>query len=141
MEIELLNTHDNPNVVNKSAQLVRTIPITLRQAVNEQNPVLLLHSNNLDGVNYVHIPQFKRYYFIDQTYKYNNLLTRIMLKTDLLMTYQQQIMNSQLLITATEKPSYLSTSLPVSHKLISDTYKSDTILSTGTTKVLTTIGG
>ena len=141
MNIELMQTNDNTNVVNKTAKLLRTVKIVLRQAVNEQAPVLLLHSNKLDGVNYVHIPKFKRYYFIDQTYNYNNMLTRVVLKTDLLMTYQQQIMNTELLITATEQPSYLSTNLPVSHKLISDTYKSDTTLATGTTKVLTTIGG
>ena len=141
MDINLLNTNDNANVINKKTQLIKTIQVVLRQAVDEQSPVLILHANNLVGVNYIQIPKFKRYYFIDQAYQYNNKLTRIQLKTDLLMTYQNEIMNKELLVTATEKPSYLSTQLPTSHKLISDTYKSDTTLPAGTTKVLTTIGG
>lgn len=141
MDINLLNTNDNANVINKKTQLIKTIQVVLRQAVDEQSPVLILHSDNLVGVNYIQIPKFKRYYFIEQNYQYNNKLTRIQLKTDLLMTYQNEIMNKELLVTATEKPSYLSTQLPTSHKLISDTYKSDTTLPTGTTKVLTTIGG
>ena len=57
------------------------------------------------------------------------------------MTYQDEIINNQVLITATEKPSYLSNSLPTSRELINDKYMSNVTLTNGTTKILTTIGG
>ena len=57
------------------------------------------------------------------------------------MTYQDEIINNQVLITATEKPSYLSNALPTSRELIKDKYMSNVTLTNGTTKILTTIGG
>ena len=57
------------------------------------------------------------------------------------MTYQNEIINNEVIITATEKPSYLSNALPTSRKLINDKYMSNVTLSNGTTKILTTIGG
>ena len=87
------------------------------------------------------ISEFKRYYYIEHIETYNNQLSRVYLTTDLLMTYQNEILNNEVLVTATEQPSYLSNSLPTSRKLINDKYTSDVTLPTGTTKVLTTIGG
>ena len=57
------------------------------------------------------------------------------------MTYQDEIINNEVIITATEKPSYLSNALPTSRELINDKYMSNGKLSNGTTKILTTIGG
>lgn len=109
-------------------------------AINEKAPVLILHSQELDGANYVGIPDFKRYYYIEHIEPLNNKLSRFYLTTDLLMTYQNEILNNEVLITATEEPSYFSNSLPTSRKLINDKYVSNVSLPDGKTKVLTTIG-
>lgn len=141
MIVNFYNNLSNDNVINKDIKLVTSINIVFRSSVNEKSPVMLLHNQLLDGVNYVEIPNFKRYYFIEHVEAFNNQLSRLYLITDLLMTYQNEILNSEVIITATEQPSYLSNSLPTTRKIISDNYVSDVTLPNGKTKVLTTIGG
>lgn len=141
MIVNFYNNLSNDKVINKNIKLITSKNIVLRSAIDEKSPMLLLHTQLLDGVNYVEIPNFKRYYFIEHTEAYNNQLSRVYLTTDLLMTYQNEILNNEVLITATEQPSYASNQLPTTQQLISDKYVSDVTLPTGTTKVLTTIGG
>ena len=141
MKVNFYNTQSNENVINKNLKLISSRDIIFRMAINEKTPMLILHRSTIDGVNYVGIPDFKRYYYIEHVEPYNNVLSRIYLNTDLLMTYQDEIINNQVLITATEKPSYLSNTLPTSRELIKDKYLSNVTLTNGTTKILTTIGG
>ena len=141
MKVNFYNNQSNENVINKNLKLISSRDIIFRMAINEKTPMLILHRSTIDGVNYVGIPDFKRYYFIEHVEPYNNVLSRVYLNTDLLMTYQDEIINNQVLITATEKPSYLSNTLPTSRELIKDKYMSNVTLTNGTTKILTTIGG
>lgn len=141
MKVNFYNTQSNENVINKKLKLISSRDIVFRMAINEKTPMLILHHATIEGVNYVGIPDFKRYYYIEHVEPYNNALSRVYLNTDLLMTYQNEIINNQVLITATEKPSYLSNTLPTSRELINDKYMSNVTLTNGTTKILTTIGG
>ena len=141
MKVNFYNNQSNENVINKNLKLISSRDIVFRMAINEKTPMLILHRSTIDGVNYVGIPDFKRYYYIEHVEPYNNVLSRVYLNTDLLMTYQDEIINNQVLITATEKPSYLSNTLPTSRELIKDKYLSNVTLTNGTTKILTTIGG
>jgi len=141
MKVNFYDNQSNENVINKNLKLITSKDIVFRATINEKNPMLLLHNDLLDEINYVGIPTFKRYYDIEHTERYNNQLSRVYLITDLLMTYQNEILNNQVLITATETPSYSSNQLPTTRKIVSDKYVSDVTLPTGTTKVLTTIGG
>lgn len=141
MKVNFYNNKSNENVINKNLKLISSRDIIFRMAINEKTPMLILHHSTIDGVNYVGIPDFKRYYYIEHVEPYNSVLSRVYLNTDLLMTYKDEIINNQVLITATEKPSYLSNALPTSRELINDTYMSNVTLTNGTTKILTTIGG
>ena len=140
MKVNFYNNQSNDNVINKALKLITSKNIIFRMAINEKAPVLILHNQGLDGINYVGIPDFKRYYYIEHIEPLNNQLSRFYLTTDLLMTYQNEILNNEVLITATEEPSYFSNSLPTSRKLINDKYVSNVSLPDGKTKVLTTIG-
>lgn len=141
MKVNFYDNQSNENVINKKLKLLTTKDIVFRMAINEKTPMLILHHSTINGVNYVGIPDFKRYYYIEHIEPYNNVLSKIYLNTDLLMTYQDEIINNEVLITATEKPSYLSNTLPTSRELINDKYMSNVTLTNGTTKILTTIGG
>lgn len=141
MKVNFYDNQSNENVINKKLKLITTKDIVFRMAINEKTPMLILHNSTIKGANYVDIPDFKRYYFIEHIEPYNNELSKIYLNTDLLMTYQDEIINNEVLITATEKPSYLSNTLPTSRELINDKYMSNVTLTNGTTKILTTIGG
>lgn len=141
MKVNFYNNQSNENVINKKLRLISSKDIVFRMTINEKTPMLILHRSIIEGVNYVGIPEFKRYYYIEHVEPYNHALSRIYLNTDLLMTYQDEIINNEVLITATEKPSYLSNALPTSRELIRDKYMSNVTITNGTTKILTTIGG
>ena len=141
MLVEFCTTTDNPKTVNKTFQLNNSINITFRNNVNEQAPDIVMNKDNLAGSNYVHIPNFKRYYFINSIDNYNAKLVILHLTTDLLMTYQDIILNSEVQIVATEKPSYLSAGLPTQTTISKRIVKSDTTLEKENSLILTTIGG
>lgn len=140
MQVEFYKTNDNPRTINKTLSLNKTINIVFRQSVDEQAPVIIMNKNNLGGSNYIHIPDFKRYYFISDVDNFNATLVKVQLATDLLMTYQDVILNSQVQITATEKPSYLSGSLPTQTTTTKRVVKSDVTLKPDTSLILTTVG-
>lgn len=141
MKVEFYTTTDNGRTVNKTLQLNKTVDIIFRQAVDEQNPLIIMNKSNANGSNYVHIPDFNRYYFISKIENYTASLVRIYLTTDLLMTYKDIILNSPVQITATEKPSYLSASLPTQSTISKRVVKSDVTLDNKNSMILTTIGG
>jgi len=141
MKVEFYKTSDNLKTVNKTLTLNKELDLTFRQSVDEQNPVIIMSIDNLQNSNYVHIPTFKRYYFISDVDNYTSNLVRLHLTTDLLMTYKDIILNTTVQITATEKPSYLSTGLPTQATTVKRVVKSDTTLEKENSLILTTIGG
>lgn len=141
MKVEFYKTNDNLKTVNKTLTLNKTVDIVFRQLVDEQAPVIIMSIDNLTGSNYVFIPDFNRYYFISDVDNYTSNLVRLHLKTDLLMTYKDLILNTPVQITATEKPSYLSTGLPTQTTTTKRIVKSDTTLEKENSLILTTIGG
>lgn len=141
MQVEFYKTTDNARTVNKTLQLNKTINIIFRQAVDEQAPLIIMNKSNITGSNYVYIPDFNRYYFISKIENYTASLVRIYLTTDLLMTYKDIILNNPVQITATEKPSYLSSSLPTQSTISKRVIKSDVTLDNKNSMILTTIGG
>lgn len=141
MQVEFYKTTDNARTVNKTLQLNKTLNIIFREAVDEQAPLIIMNKSNINGSNYVHIPAFNRYYFISRIENYTASLVRIYLTTDLLMTYKDIILNSPVQITATEKPSYLSASLPTQSTISKRVIKSDVTLDNKNSMILTTIGG
>lgn len=141
MKVEFYHTADNTNTINKTLQPITTLDIIFRQAVNEATPFIILNKDKITGSNYVHIPNFNRYYFISNVENYTANLLRIELVTDLLMTYKDEILNSTVLITATNTPSYFSSNLPTQTKTIKRVVKSDVTLSKENSLILTTIGG
>lgn len=141
MKVEFYHTADNANTINKTLQPISTVDIIFRQAVNEATPFIIMNKDKLTGSNYVHIPNFNRYYFISSVDNYTANLVRINLVTDLLMTYKDEILNSTVLITATNTPSYFSSNLPTQTKTIKRIVKSDVTLNKESSLILTTIGG
>ena len=141
MKVEFYNTTDNLKTVNKTLTLNKTVNIVFRQSVDEQAPVIIMNIDNLQNSNYIYIPTFKRYYFISAVDNYTANLVILHLKTDLLMTYKDIILSTTVQITATEKPSYLSTGLPTQTTTTKRIVKSDVTLENKDSLILTTIGG
>ena len=101
MQIQLLSISDDTRKINKN---VNQITELLLCAVTEDsnsilNPRLLLKWNEgYIGANYAYIPEFQRYYFIDDISLNTGGNCVVSLSVDVLYTYATQIM--QLKVTA-----------------------------------------
>lgn len=97
MDIILYKTNDDENVVNKTLSDEYTIQIDLKQPTNITQPLLRLYEvEGLDikAMNYAHIPEFNRYYFIRSVNTLVNKTYDLMLDCDVLYTYRDHILNN-----------------------------------------------
>ncbi len=92
MTLHLYKTSSEPEKLDKS--LSNDISMT-GQLTNESsviNPVILVTTDtNIATYNYAYIPDFGRYYYINNIVSVRNGLWRIELRVDVLMTYKAQI--------------------------------------------------
>ena len=72
---------------------MRTITGTLREETSILNPVIRFQGTIPVHANYMYIPEFDRYYFINDIKSIRNNLYEISAHVDVLMTYQDQIRN------------------------------------------------
>ena len=101
MQIQLLSISDDTRKINKTVnQITALLPCSVTEDSNSiLNPRLLLKWNSdYIGANYAYIPEFQRYYFIDDISLNTGGNCVISLSVDVLYTYATQIM--QLTVTA-----------------------------------------
>ena len=81
------------NVVDKSQhmKLNRILEGTFRDSVSVSNVTVRVENNGDVDFNYAFIPEFNRYYFIDDIIVVNNKLADLVLTVDVLMTYKKGI--------------------------------------------------
>lgn len=72
--------------------------IVLKKPTSLINPVIQTQTVN-DGVNYVYIPEFARYYFIDDTIKMTNNVTEFHLSVDVLGSMRSEILRQAAYVT------------------------------------------
>ena len=97
MKLYLYNIQDSNNVINKTLENAYDLDIILKRDVNIINPELILSTlDNIDysNYNYAHIPELKRYYFIDQVINLNYKLWQLNLECDVLESFKNDILNS-----------------------------------------------
>jgi hypothetical protein len=81
------------NRVDKSAYLTEIIQSTgtLRRATSIISPEFEFIYNKVPDFNYVYIPNFNRYYFIDNIVSLRNAVWTLSLSVDVLMSFKEQI--------------------------------------------------
>lgn len=97
MKLFLYSVNDGDNVINKSLGNPIEIDIVFKSDADIINPVILLETIsgvNFTEFNYCHIPELERYYFISSIQNVNNRLWNLYCECDVLMTYKQDIINS-----------------------------------------------
>lgn len=105
MTINLYSTGDNPKTVTKSLTAISSVTARVAHPCNILRPELILSGDatvNAINANYVHIPDFGRYYFIkDHT---TDTAVRIILscEVDPLMSWNAGIRASKQLVTRSE---------------------------------------
>ena len=102
MQLNLYKTLDSENVINKTLTDLMTVDINLKASVNIVDPEIVLHGD-FRGFNYAHIPELKRFYFINNVESVNNSVDKLYLECDVLETYKADILSSKMTYTATAK--------------------------------------
>lgn len=96
MELGLFYITDPINKMNKELTRVGTRIIRMKQDENIRSPkIIILNDKNLNNCNYAFIDVLKRYYFITNKRYLNNNHVELSLKTDVLMTYKNDINKSK----------------------------------------------
>lgn len=89
-----LNTYTNnspKNEVSKDIVPVSTLSGVLREECSVINPVIKVSAESLLDFNYVYIPSFKRFYYVNETRVIRKGLWELYLTVDTLMSFQEII--------------------------------------------------
>ena len=92
MNVSFYNNLSNYNVVNKRLEEINTLSFTFKENSNIINPSLIL--KNYEGGNYCYIEELKRYYYVKDIDLLGNGLFKINCEIDVLMSYKEDIINS-----------------------------------------------
>lgn len=92
MNVTFYNNLSNYNVVNKSLEEINIISFTFKENSNIITPSLIL--KNYKGGNYCYIEELERYYYIKDIDLLGNGLIKVNCELDVLMTYKDDIINS-----------------------------------------------
>lgn len=105
MQITLYKTSSEHNALTKLLTSPSNITGALKSNCDMLNPVIILkYEGNINKFNYCYIPEFGRYYYIeDMTYINNTIELR--LHVDVLMSHATNIKNSRATITRGNKGS------------------------------------
>lgn len=102
MTIDLYYNQSENNQLDKDLTFVQTLEGTLRDVSNVVNPEIMIHVNRVNESNYVYIPAFSRYYFINEVTSVRTGLWVIKLTVDVLMSYKQDIRRLTVVLKETE---------------------------------------
>lgn len=93
MLIKTYNYNGEPNRVNKTLQENEEYTGVLNSTVNVLEPVIRFRTRNVVTFNYVYIESLHRYYFVSELRQDGDICI-VYLRTDVLMTYKDKILDS-----------------------------------------------
>lgn len=103
MEIKLYVNHSEANKIHKIITDEETLVGTLRNESNVVEPTIVIQHTNPTVFNYVYIPDFHRYYFINEITSIRNSLWTIKLNSDPLMSFSQEILACPVILNETSE--------------------------------------
>lgn len=103
MEITFYVNNEEPEKVNKNLGTGQTFEGTLKDRVIIERPSILIETDiDINDYNYFYIPEFNRYYFRTDIEIVRNNLFRISGRTDVLMSFKEQMKNFQVILDHSE---------------------------------------
>lgn len=104
VKIILYTNPTEKNRVDKSTYLryIGEIEGIFRENTSIQNPIFKISMVTPPTFNYVHIPNFERYYYVTSITSLSNNLWEIELKCDVLMSFKTDILNQTCFIKRQE---------------------------------------
>lgn len=103
MEISFYNNVSEKEKIGKTLKNKTTLTGFLKQVTSVINPVITVEMKNPSQYNYVHIPQFHRYYFISDMVNIKNNLWEIHMNVDVLESFKTQIKANKAIIEKSEQ--------------------------------------
>lgn len=145
MKLFLYTLNDGDNVINKNLGVGLEIDIRLKAETDIISPNIILQSIadvDYQDFNYAHIPELKRFYFIDIIECVNSKLWRLELNCDVLESYKDDILASNARLKRNiRNGDYLNTTIDSSVIKNISIHKSDVVLNdTDSSIILTTVG-
>jgi hypothetical protein len=104
MEITLYVNNSERQALNKSLSQGFQIMGSLRHETSVIKPNILIEATNPTGFNYCYIPQFGRYYFIENLTSIRTNLWRMECSVDVLMSFRDAILNLNVIVSDNTNP-------------------------------------
>ncbi len=101
--IVLMYNSQELNRISKSPATVMSLSGTLREETDIVDPEINVEYNGtLTNVNYMYIPEFHRYYFINKIESIRTGLWRIHAHCDVLKTYADALLNTECVVARSQ---------------------------------------
>lgn len=102
--ISLMRNNSDRNVVNKNVNNIMTVNGTLKDSTSIINPVIRIQCNlsSVTGCNYIYIPEFDRYYYVNDITSITNDIVEFSCHVDVLYTYSSQIRSNTAIVRRQE---------------------------------------
>lgn len=141
MEFILYENQSDSNVINKKLTGRKVVNIVMKNQNNLIDLVIKLQTDiNIIKYNYCYIPDFKRYYFIQDIEIYNNNMYNLYLHIDLLETYKQELQECNCIIGRSEQVNKFYGNKPTLENFVIDRYDSDITPEIKNNMILVTMG-
>lgn len=144
MKVIFYNSKCSFNTVQKELIDGYEMDIKLKRDTDIIYPNLMIRQVegfDVRNYNYCHIPDLDRYYFIDRIESINNFIFSLSCRCDVLMTYQEQILNSKcLMYRGIKTGDYVSASIIESYDREIEKIESDKGFSGDSSYILSTVG-
>ena len=106
MEISFYNNVSEKEKIGKTLKNKKSLTGFLKQATSVINPVITIEIENPTKYNYVYIPQFHRYYFINDMINIRNNIWEIHMHVDALSSFKSQIRRNRAIIDKSQDTQY-----------------------------------
>lgn len=141
MEFILYENQSDSNVINKDLTGRKVVDIVMKNQNNLIDLVIKLQTDiNIIKYNYCYIPDFKRYYFIQDIEIYNKNMYNLYLHIDLLETYKQELQECECIIGRSEQVNKFYGNKPTLENFVIDRYDSDITPEIKNNMILVTMG-
>lgn len=108
MDIVLYINSSEREAIYKDLHSGITFSGYLRGESSVINPSFMLETDNPTSYNYCYIPDFNRYYFISNITSVRTNLWRIDCSVDVLMSYQSEILNLDVIVSSITDGEYIA---------------------------------
>lgn len=144
MKVTLYKINEATNVINKNPVAIKEIDIRMRGQVDSINPVIVLRGSEFKtDYNYLKMSGVKdRFYFVSEIESLGGDLFQWRLELDVLETYKNDIINSNMRYRRNLKTGdYVASGFDEATTTTVKKINSDKELPEGSTMIMTSVGG